>query len=413
MSWTDEEIDKVFEEASKQQSFEYRQEYWKEFEKQLPVNKSKRPLAWWIAGNMFLAIFIGWTIAESLHGKIAVKENNLKAHVPHGTLSEKVGEKTVGQKVKAFENHVFQVVEKESPNYEMNIDVQSTAPILPIDRKSNEFSPFVSAIEANLMLDERKNGNNHTDSESQFVRFDEQAGISSKQTENNSAPNMEVRPLESSFYDASLIPSNLGLSKPNRIKLYAEVNGGVGQGWMSSKEASRSVNGTVGLAAGISLPLSKFNVNVGLGFQATKFDDLKIKERTKIYGFGSSILENTYQFNSIYAVTLPVQIDYSLGRHTLALGLTSSVNLFSRLKRTEEVDGIQTANRSGIAKVDLFSKVRLEPTVGYSFAVNENMNIGLRIGMNVIQPIQSDRFVGTPIKLPMHGQVYLMRKFNF
>lgn len=413
MSWTDEEIDKIFEEASEHQTFEYRQEYWKEFEKQLPVNKSKKPLFWWIAGNMFLAIFIGWAVVETLPGEVAENENTLNTTVYQGTLIERGGDNEGVQKVRSLEDHESSDFEKEKFYNEMNSDMQSAAPILPIDRKLDDFSPFVSVNETNLKYDKNINGNIQTGLENQLVQLDEQAKISSEQTEHNSAPYLEVRPLETSFIDASLILSTLTTSQLNRVKLYAEVNGGVGQGWMLYEEGSRSEYGTVGLAAGISLPVSKFNVNVGVGFQATKFDDLKIKERTKIYGFGSSILENTYQFNSIYAVTLPVQIDYSLGRHTLSLGLTSSLNLFSRLNRTEVIDGLQTAHRSGVAKVDLFSKVRLEPTFGYSYAINENMNIGLRIGMNVIQPIQSDRFVGTPAKLPMNGQVYLMRKFKF
>lgn len=190
-----------------------------------------------------------------------------------------------------------------------------------------------------------------------------------------------------------------------------ELNGGVGQSWMRSED--NSVNGSAGISGGIVLPVNEFKLKVGLGFQATKFDDLKIKERTIIYGFGSSILENTYEFNSIYALTIPVEVNYSFGRHTLSAGVTSSLNLFTRLNRIEKIDGEETSFRSGVAGVDLFSRVGIQPNLGYSYAVNENMAFGLRIGVNSVQPIRSDRFIGTPIELPVDGQIFIMRTFKF
>lgn len=412
MSWTDEEIDKLFGEASEHQTFEYRQEYWKEFEKQLPVNKSRKPLFWWIAGNVFLAFFVGWTFFEAFQVATVKKDAGSKVAVMPSLVSEERNDQTYTSKEESSTGS--DIVKEKEQEQETSLKTKkndsNSTPFKTEEEMNQESAPIEFLFEA--VAEEKEQGKVENNSSLEHDLIPLSVNIASEDKK-LLFPIMLVRPLETSYRNSVLIPSTILVEKVNRMKLYAEVNGGIGQAWMIPKEVSRSVNGSIACAAGLSVPVSRINVNIGIGFQATKFDDLKIKERTKVYGFGSSILENTYQFNSIFALTLPLEMNYSMGRHTISLGLTSSWNLFSRLRRTEHLDGMQTADRSGVAKVDLFSKIGLEPTLGYAYAVNENMKIGVRVGMNVIQPIQSDRFIGSPAKSPINGQVYLMRTINF
>ncbi len=59
MSWTDEEIDKLFKEASEQPAFEYKASYFQAIEEQLPVKRSRKIGLWWWTANVFLFTFVG------------------------------------------------------------------------------------------------------------------------------------------------------------------------------------------------------------------------------------------------------------------------------------------------------------------------------------------------------------------
>lgn len=45
--------------------------------------------------------------------------------------------------------------------------------------------------------------------------------------------------------------------------------------------------------------------------------------------------------------------------------------------------------------------------IGYSYFVKENTQIGLKFGAQLLTPIQSDRFVGSPTTMPFEGQFYI------
>ena len=46
MSWTDDELDKVFRDAAEQPVFEYQSSYFRDIEKQLPIKKGRK-IAWY------------------------------------------------------------------------------------------------------------------------------------------------------------------------------------------------------------------------------------------------------------------------------------------------------------------------------------------------------------------------------
>ncbi|TNE97719.1 MAG: hypothetical protein EP322_06185, partial [Bacteroidetes bacterium] len=60
MSWTDKEIDELFQNAAKEkQSFVYKGEYWGEMESLLPEKKTGRDLLWIVSSMIFGTVLIG------------------------------------------------------------------------------------------------------------------------------------------------------------------------------------------------------------------------------------------------------------------------------------------------------------------------------------------------------------------
>jgi len=224
---------------------------------------------------------------------------------------------------------------------------------------------------------------------------------------------LNTKTLTFPLIDAQLEPVSFLFEKEPLKKMYIEFYGGVGQSYIKMNEYSNSVNATLGGAVGWTIPVNRFKVSVGLGFQASKFDHLNILERTKVYGFGSQILENSYEFSSIYTLTIPISTSFSMGRHSLNIGLNTNINCATQLKHSQSLDGNFESYNSGYSDVSFFNRFGLLPTLGYSFNVSDKTQIGARLNIQLLQQLQSNRFIGTPVNFPIDGQIYLKRTLEF
>ena len=212
---------------------------------------------------------------------------------------------------------------------------------------------------------------------------------------------------------SNLEPIMFPYKKDKLRKMYVEVFGGVGQSYIKNETNQNVVNATIGGVIGVSFPVKRFNISAGLGLQGTKFDQLNILERTKIYGLGSEILENSYEFSSIYSLTIPLSATYTIGRHSMSLGITSNINLMTQLKHRQTLDGAFKSYNVGFSDVSFFNRFGLLPSLGYSFHINEKTQIGIRMNIQLLQQIQSKRFIGAPLNFPIDGQIYLKRTLDF
>lgn len=429
MSWTDEDIDKVFGEAADVQKFEYRPEYWKDIEKQLPINKSKKPVFWWITGTLFLVGFMSLFFTDintvSTHNvtadvnEIRIKNTNLDTQksstnnlnstsVVNESKEEVENSNTISQSDGSFSSGK---ATKNQNTYPKNNNAGKAVSLPVLDNKLSD----LQLNSGNLVSE----SNNKVDlNYNELAKPNSGEIISTEATANSDNEVVKVDKLPFLAIDNNIISAELLAGKDHGIKIsktrmFVEINGGLGQAWTRSESNNNSVNASLGFSSGIILPINKFSLSVGLGFQSTILDELKIKERTKVYGFGSNIIENTYKFNSMNSLTLPVSIAYGVGRHSFSFGLKPSINLFTRLLRTQSIDENQTMYSKGVANVSLFNRFGLQPNIGYDYYVNEKTQIGVRANIQLLQIIQSDRFIGTPVKMPFEAQFYLKRTINF
>src|SRR5688572_1105398 len=84
MSTTDEELDKLFRDAAANAPTpEYKPEFFADIERQLPVKKARRSLAWWWTANLFLVAFLAWTSVEIFRMVIPVGNESLVGKTEH------------------------------------------------------------------------------------------------------------------------------------------------------------------------------------------------------------------------------------------------------------------------------------------------------------------------------------------
>lgn len=419
MNWTDDKIDQLFKEAAEQQRVEYSPEYWKEIEALLPAQKQKKRLGWkFFLGSLSLVICTGiiGCIALTSTTSISPEKHNrnqllvLSSSQKSTVANEKQAAETpltnssLNTKDTQFPiaNQVFNHTVKQPKRRQLTFATSNAAN--PLKTGALTSSPVAATSQQGLA-----NTTTTTRLANPRTETDEQA-MTQRATHE-----LPIHPLSSfsastAFLDTTSLKKQAPALYP-RLRWYTELNGGLSQAW--TRTETSSVNGSLGVLVGVILPLKKINLSAGIGFQATKLNDLKIEDRTKIYGFGATLIEQNYQISSLYSLTLPLHISYSFGRHTLEMGAVTSLNLAMRLRYWELLDNQQTVYNSTVGAIQLLSRIGIKPTIGYAFSINETTQLGVQVGLQLIRPIDSDRFVGSSVRLPFEGQFYLRKSLNF
>ncbi len=434
MSWTDDEIDKLFRESEPKQGFQYKKEYWEEFASSLPVQNERKKFIWWWANGIVLVIFTGLAIFEGFSTNI--EEHSQKSYVGddkmstrkstmNGSLSaisdsktefdsksENVNNKQRNLDLKLVDKQVKQNLKVplngDFPSQENTITVPKTSQYFTINESSDENSvDSIEPLEVTFNTDEENTAFPNTNLQDEVLKDNE------KNFESNEVADEEFKlyphKAKSTYTEAALTEVSTLKEKLKKHTYWLEINGGMQQAWIESNPTYADVSGKLAVAAGLSRSFGRIQLNYGLGVQLTKFSNLRIEDRTVLYGFGANYITNSYQFNSMYSVITPIELSYGFGRNVVQIGLIGSFNAVERLRRTKTVDEIETYNNVGYTHTDLISRIGLLPTIGYAYYVSEKTTFGAKFGAQVISPIQSDRFVGTPKSFPFEGQVYLRR----
>ncbi|MEN9999014.1 MAG: hypothetical protein RI922_2004 [Bacteroidota bacterium] len=403
MSWTDDEIDKVFREAAEHPVFEYQASYFQDIEKQLPIKKGRKIGWYWWTANVFIVgfislVFLGnWSAKND--GKIATVETpkvEKDILVAQTTVLKSQRTRSTGFTTTSSVNSIDRIGQSTK---NQQIGKNSTPKKEVVETK------LPSSIRLQDVLHREVLKTENLDSEIETLSL----------TENYASldASLLLLELEPFGFENQQLANNLYPLKKIKNSFYIGMNAGVEQAWTSNKLESSSMNSRISFELGYRIPMRNFQFSAGLGIEATKLDDLRIKERTKLYGFGSSILENSYQFNSIYSLIIPVEISKSFGRHSIGFGLVGEMNVFAHASHEKTVDGIRTANATGFTNVDLFNRFNVIPSLSYSLALTDKLQLGLALQAQLIQPLNSDRFIGAPTKLPVSGQMFIKRSLKF
>lgn len=404
MSWTDDELDNVFREAAEQPVFEYQASYFQDIEKQLPIQKSRKIAWYWWTATIFIIGFVSlfftkvWT--PELNGKNAQKKTVQSKDVAVAEVNSSE------LNVKVSEVNAERQTEQES-----GFTANKANGVVPSNKlkssNANTVEP-IQAIQPNALM----NAIGELDQVADVNKTNETTSdpVSTSESE---ARLTFITLSELQFEQSDRLNDPFRSFKMNKNSFYFGMNAGVEQAWSTVENVPSPLYSKVSIEFGYSRPIKSLNFSAGIAFEATKLNDLRIKERTKIYGFGSSILENSYQFSSIYSVLVPIELSKSFGRHTIGFGAVGEVNLFAHASHEKSVDGVRTMDANGLTNVDLFNRFGLSPKVSYSLALSEKLQIGLSLQTQLLQPLNSNRFIGQPTKLPISGQVFLKRALKF
>lgn len=394
MSWTDKELDELFKDAAAGQSFEYNAAYFKDIEAQLPVNKSKKRGFIWFWGSAGLILIV---LSSLLFvNKSKKSEVHLADRTPErveNTFELTNSEKNIsGLENRRDDNEMQNVFSGNAINSE-DSKVQNDQ----IETTELNVKTFNSTVK------------------NEFAVID-QEGMASESLHlleigTLAITNIQLSdPLSPELVDQAF---TMPLLNRSQSKLYVEFAGGIGQSPISSSENGSTKSFNWSLGGGYIYSRNKWSVSAGVGVGELYFDNLYIKERSMIYGFGVNTFDNQYEFTSMFKLDLPVSFSYRFGSHELNAGLNTSIPLFTRVSYVELKDGLENINgKSMSTTTPYFRRMFFEPSIGYRFELDNNWSIGANLKAQLINPLGSDRIKGDRNNMPLSGQITLRRIFE-
>ncbi len=374
MSWSDEDIDGFFRDAAAQKKVGYKDSFFTEIERELPVFRKRKSKLYWVMSYAMLVLFslINFKIGKT--ESISFEEEKLNTTSFHSLPNKNsassltTGESSINDLKSAVSG--FKDVHKESPQLTILLENKI------LETASNNNFPLLSS------------------------------------TTEISEIEIKTNPLSTSIVSGEIISRDvLFTEEPFRNKIYIQLRGGIGQGY-SEVEDRNHTNGILSMEFGLNRSFRNFIISAGVNLQWTKLDDLKIKERTKIYGFDYSTYDNVYSFHAIASSGISVGLTRQLGRHNIGFSASPSVRLFALLDRAQSIDGEQFSFSQGVSDVSMFNKLALPIGFDYSYSINEFTQIGMIVSSELVQPISSDRFEGSPINNPLQIQFGIRTSLN-
>ena len=403
MSWTDEDIDKLFAENAHPHA-EFKEEYWHELEAMLP-EKRRNGFAWYklaagfgAAALLFVSLFYFNSSTSAIEPAVRTAKNE------QGNTNQKVSESVSN---KNFHNTPKANTYTEIPSVSGTNFSEKARDNQRLQSQSRVESPANFSLsedpEAEILLDE-----------SMDKSISSQVETSQESNSSNPAIRDEFRidilkqgpvVFENSVSPLSAVNE---FRQAPKMRFYVDLTAGFGQSMIQNgKELTKNV----GLAAGVQFPLRKLRFNAGLGFASINYNNLEINEQSTRYGFYKTTYLNKFRYKELYLAQLPLQLEFPTKVGTFEFLLTPGYLIQTKMKYSYYENEMEVDRNLIYGETKGIEKFSVQSGFGYKMELMRGWEIGCRVQTELIQNVEYKEI--TNIKFPIQGQLLLRKNLNF
>jgi len=411
-------IDALYRAKSNNLSFEYNSSYWDEMAAMLPNNKKRLDFLWFFTSFVFVGLisslfFINGPIttekdvnysADNLYNKNGTNNKNKNSS---GDVESSIAESNV----KGDNNSSNQ--ETLASQNELNASSVENGASSTDNTANRVAGPVISSSANNVVtitsLENENSAPVHSVNDSQITEpeFSQTPKVS---TTSEQEIILATKELEMGIIDRDLAPSSFKTLKvPVTTNLYIELNGGISQALTSPSE---SIASSLGLGIGTSFQKGRFIFTTGVNAIMSNHSDMLLSREAKVYGFGSELYRYNLEYKQTYSLEGVFTVGYKLGRHTISIGCRPSYMLNSRVIINQQ--GPQGIERNDVyGFMDGLNRFGIKPMVGYSVNLSHGLILGINVGAQVVQTVNEEFVNGQNSQLPIDGQIYLRKLIRF
>ncbi len=229
----------------------------------------------------------------------------------------------------------------------------------------------------------------------------------------------EIEALATNETTGSILPIPLPKAQNSaRVQPYIQGIVGLSQSMITpSDDHSYSY----GLGMGIQTHQRNFTFTTGINVLLENYNDLHLSRSAKVYGFGSDLYQFDLHYKQLYTAEFDFQIGYNWRRHQFNLGVRPSYTFGSRVDVAESSLTSQNGQmvENSMTRTEVYGFMEgiqqwgVRPTIGYAFNFPGNWALGATFSVELLPAINEEFINGVNNRLPLDGQLYLRKNFNF
>jgi hypothetical protein len=414
MSWSDEEIDKIFREANlKKEAPIYQDSYFDEIEHLLPKKRNNKIVYFsFVALALFAISLVSFFLIES--ESLAKSNLSAKNNKKNSEFTKEKNSNTnikSQSKIKSIENF-----EQNSENTNFKNENHSTLTKITLIKSTSEGTNSLdseilneitqqkesSLIEKSELLPKEKLIWSDFEEEQEIIRVDN-LGFNSIQKIENQDYNFEIQALN--------VPL---LSKKNKI--YAEISLGFSESFAMSNsnstiKSSNQVYQSLSLASGYIYAAKKYNFGLGLNFTSYQVSDLILSRQSKVYDFEVNKYSQDIDYKNINVLEFDIFASRKFKNQQLGIGILPGYVLGSTIQFTKFENDIQVVDERIYWNKLGMNNFTLRPQLSYSILL-KNIEIGTKISCILINPLSIEKFNNSLNKNPFQAQISLRKTFK-
>lgn len=366
MSWTDEELDNLVRNASKQVPDPvYQDEYFDEIVHLLPKKKKNR---WWFVvflPVLSLPFFFLTSSTSSIKGV-----SYTKAYLPSNELVNNSSDKPSLVEIKVKQSN--QIKDFEHEIFDAFVETK---------KEEDKTSESTEAINKNAGLDALK------------VGFQTKLAIK-KPSYLESNPNANLARL---------------LLKNKFKHHFLTVNSQFGVASSLIQDANSKMNLVFDAGLAYHRQLSLFNVELGVNLSAFVPQQLSFEKKSIVYGIKTNRYQQKINYHSIFGVDLPIQISKNFQRNTISFSFVPQYFLGATVKLNQTKNDEPVSNNQYFITKHGVRDWGLKLAFGYQFKLSNEFEMGMKISTQLINPLEKTVLETSTAKFPVMGQLCLKK----
>lgn len=405
------EVDLLYQNSASQLSFEYKDAYWQEMQNFLP-SKRQPDFLWWVTATILMVALLGGKfITPSIHQLFKEQKGSVAVLKRTGNNHPAIQDQTslLSNSEMIPTDHVVNgtLPIKKIPNTENIIRKENV--LSAFDPKLNLAKEIGASEARNIVSDEDLlNGSNKVEKNIQ------ENEIRSK-NDNEEVASLEPRSLDMTepnrdFNELSIIDLGHNMQLPMGVSYFVEVNGGLSQSLVTPSDR---ISSNLGLGLGMQFQKGRYSLLTSLYGQISDHSDLLLTKEAKVYGFGSNVYRYTLKYTQLYSIEANISMGCRLGRHQIFAGVRPSYIVGTKVGVSLHEEEVQMDRQTEYGNFTGIKRFGLKPTIGYAYDLPRNFTIGLNLGIQTMQSVDEDFIDGTNRKMPIDGQLFLRKTINF
>jgi hypothetical protein len=388
MSWSNEDIDKLFKDAANRQEVPYQDTFWDEMETLLPKQKTGGFTSIFLVLPILISIVFGGYVLLSTGNSNSIENNSLAlvdADLNNNTQNKSASTNTVETKVlNSNESAALNQAEYSQRN---NTNASNWK------QKTNMFKSIAPQDD---FLNDDFNG--------QFITEEVESDFNYL----NSLTLKEVQEFE---FEKSIIPLLFSLKSRTKHFYLAASAGTVNSPLVQHQSANRW-GSTFAIQTGYETNKDAWNVGVGLRISSFNFNQLELSRASKVYHFSSTSYRQDLQYKMLTFVEAPVSVSYKKNKHTVGLDVSPSYRVYSLMKVNsfEDENQVQSGfyhnQNIGLTNFNIHANLR------YELNLTKDMRAGVQVGSMLLNPIKNDAFNAGQKSMPVSVQ-FTFKQFLF